>query len=73
VAVVPDLDGPVRRMATIPGRVLDAGEMIAGCRFHPRCPVAGAESKLVPPPLGALATDQLVRYPPRLAAEPVRA
>ena len=42
------------RLFAIPGTVPAAGAMPAGCRFHPRCPLALAEPCVArPPPLNA--------------------
>ena len=37
---VPQLEGPLRRLEVIPGRVPEATDFAGGCRFHPRCPLA---------------------------------
>ncbi len=37
---VPQLEGPLRRLEVIPGRVPEATDFPGGCRFHPRCPLA---------------------------------
>ena len=50
LAALPTLTGPRRRLAAIPGTVPDPGNMPAGCRFAPRCPVAEARCATVPPP-----------------------
>ena len=37
---VPQIEGPLRRLEVIPGRVPEATDFPGGCRFHPRCPLA---------------------------------
>ena len=37
---LPDLEAADRRLEGIPGRVPPPGQRPAGCRFHPRCPLA---------------------------------
>ncbi|WP_411840521.1 ABC transporter ATP-binding protein [Paracoccus sp. ME4] len=53
---IPRLDGP-RKVAlpAIPGAVPDIRDWPAGCRFHPRCPLAGARCRAEAPPLDAVA------------------
>ena len=52
VAAVPRLGTTRERLASIPGRLPDLREAIAGCRFQPRCPYAvvacGASQPLRP-------------------------
>ena len=50
LAALPTLTGPRRRLAAIPGTVPEPGNMPAGCRFAPRCPVAETRCVTVPPP-----------------------
>ena len=50
LAALPTLSGPRRRLAAIPGTVPEPGNMPAGCRFAPRCPVAETRCVTVPPP-----------------------
>ncbi len=40
LAAVPRLDGAKASFEGIPGRVPEAGELPAGCKFHPRCGLA---------------------------------
>jgi peptide/nickel transport system permease protein len=40
LAAIPQVAGDEERLASIPGVVPVAGQMPAGCRFHPRCPYA---------------------------------
>ena len=39
LAAVPELEGPRRRLTTIPGVVPALGARLNGCRFSPRCPI----------------------------------
>ncbi len=50
LAALPALTGPRRRLTAIPGTVPEPGNLPAGCRFAPRCPVAEARCNSVPPP-----------------------
>ena len=50
LAALPALTGPRRRLAAIPGTVPEPGNVPAGCRFAPRCPVAETRCATVPPP-----------------------
>ena len=54
LAALPALTGPRRRLAAIPGTVPEPGNMPAGCRFAPRCPVAESRCATVPPPSRAI-------------------
>jgi peptide/nickel transport system ATP-binding protein len=51
---LPDLDGPRRRLAAIPGIVPEPARLPPGCAFAPRCPRADAACALAPPALHAL-------------------
>jgi len=48
---VPRLDQPRERLAAIPGQVPPATAWPAGCRFHPRCPLAFDRCRVENPPL----------------------
>jgi len=50
-AALPGIDGGRRRLQAIPGVVPSAMNPPAGCRFHPRCPIAIADCSHVDPPL----------------------
>jgi peptide/nickel transport system ATP-binding protein len=50
LAALPALTGPRRRLTAIPGTVPEPGNVPAGCRFAPRCPVAETRCAAVPPP-----------------------
>jgi len=45
LAALPDLERPVSRLAGIPGHIPNLLHPPAGCRFHPRCPRAGARCR----------------------------
>ena len=48
----PGIDGkPRRRLQAIPGTIPSALKPPAGCRFHPRCPIAVAQCSAADPPL----------------------
>ena len=49
---IPGIDGkPRRRLQAIPGTIPSALKPPAGCRFHPRCPIAVAQCSAADPPL----------------------
>jgi peptide/nickel transport system ATP-binding protein len=49
---IPGIDGkPRRRLRAIPGTIPSALKPPAGCRFHPRCPIAVAQCSAGDPPL----------------------
>jgi peptide/nickel transport system ATP-binding protein len=50
LAALPELTGPRRRLAAIPGTVPEPGNLSAGCAFAPRCPLAEARCNSEPPP-----------------------
>jgi oligopeptide/dipeptide ABC transporter ATP-binding protein len=50
-AALPGIDGERRRLQAIPGVVPSAMNPPAGCRFHPRCPIAIEDCSKVDPPL----------------------
>ncbi|MGD9884662.1 MAG: ABC transporter ATP-binding protein [Reyranella sp.] len=49
LAALPDLTGPRRQLAAIPGTVPEPGKAPAGCSFAPRCPVAEPRCQSDPP------------------------
>jgi len=52
LASIPGIDGkPRRRLQAIPGIIPSALKPPAGCRFHPRCPLAVAQCSQGDPPL----------------------
>jgi oligopeptide/dipeptide ABC transporter ATP-binding protein len=51
MAAVPRPDAPRERLAAIPGQVPPATAWPAGCRFHPRCPLAWEKCRAEMPPL----------------------
>ena len=61
LACVPRLDGPARRLVPIRGAPPDLARPPAGCRFHPRCPMATDECRAAPPPLREVAPGHLSR------------
>ena len=50
LAALPELTGPRRRLAAIPGTVPEPGKVPAGCAFSPRCPLAEQRCGSEPPP-----------------------
>lgn len=60
---VPSLNSAGRRLATIAGAVPRLGAFPAGCRFHPRCPVARPECSQNSPPLAEVEPRRRVRCP----------
>jgi peptide/nickel transport system ATP-binding protein/oligopeptide transport system ATP-binding protein len=58
---IPGIDGrPRRRLQAIPGTIPSALKPPAGCRFHPRCPIAVAQCSAADPPLQEKAPDHYV-------------
>jgi oligopeptide/dipeptide ABC transporter ATP-binding protein len=68
MASMPALDGPVRRLYSIPGRIPDINEKVAGCRFSPRCGHAEAVCQQAMPDLVPVSPGHLVRCTPRTRA-----
>jgi oligopeptide/dipeptide ABC transporter ATP-binding protein len=68
MASMPALDGPVRRLYSIPGRIPDINEKVAGCRFSPRCGHAEAACLAAMPDLVAVGPGHRVRCAPRARA-----
>ena len=61
LASIPGIDGkPRRRLQAIPGMIPSALRPPAGCRFHPRCPIAVALCSDADPPLQEKAPDHYV-------------
>ena len=60
---VPRLDSTAGRLATIAGAVPRLGAFPAGCRFHPRCPIARPECSQSPPALVEVEPGRRVRCP----------
>ena len=54
LAALPELDGPRRRLAAIPGFVPEPWAMPPGCAFAPRCPIASALCDAGPPPRASI-------------------
>lgn len=51
------------RLSTIPGVVPNLLRLPQGCRFAPRCPMAGEDCRRCPPELKAVSAGHLVRCP----------
>ncbi len=51
------------RLSTIPGVVPNLLRLPQGCRFAPRCPLAGEDCRSCPPELSRLSGEHLVRCP----------
>jgi oligopeptide/dipeptide ABC transporter ATP-binding protein len=58
---IPRLNSESERLTTIPGTVPRLGDYPAGCRFHPRCPVARPECAGQAPSLVELTPGSYVR------------
>ena len=56
---LPDLSGPRRRLAAIPGAVPEPWNLPPGCAFAPRCPRAIPACDAAPPALRPLGRDRL--------------
>ena len=54
LAALPDMAGPRRRLAAIPGGVPEPWNLPPGCAFAPRCPLAIPACDTAPPPLRAI-------------------
>jgi peptide/nickel transport system ATP-binding protein len=54
---LPDLDGPRRRLAAIPGTVPEPARLPPGCAFAPRCPRAEPACAAAVPAFRAVALD----------------
>jgi oligopeptide transport system ATP-binding protein len=61
LACVPRLDGPNHRLTPIPGAPPDLADPPAGCRFHPRCPLASDLCRSTPPELRSVAPGHTAR------------
>jgi peptide/nickel transport system ATP-binding protein len=59
MAASPSLQGPRRRLASLPGAPPNLADPPPGCPFHPRCPNAGDKCVVEHPPL-VLHRDNLV-------------
>ena len=65
MASMPALEGDLHALYSIPGRIPDPDEAIAGCRFGPRCSHAEPVCSAAPPELVAVADGHRVRCTPR--------
>ena len=54
ISAIPGAGAPGSRLGAIPGTAPDLAEPPAGCRFHPRCPIAQPECTQAEPPLEPL-------------------
>ena len=63
--LIPALDGGDGRLYSIPGRIPDPDEPIAGCRFGPRCAHVQPICRAALPDLAAIGPDHRVRCTPR--------
>jgi oligopeptide/dipeptide ABC transporter ATP-binding protein len=68
MASAPALEGGAARLYAIPGRIPDADEAIAGCRFSPRCAYAESICVTAPPRLVAIGEGHRLRCTPRTRA-----
>jgi peptide/nickel transport system ATP-binding protein len=67
MASIPALDGGDGRLYSIPGRIPDPDEPIAGCRFGPRCAHVQEICRAAVPDLAAIGPGHRVRCTPRTA------
>ena len=67
MASIPALDGGDGRLYSIPGRIPDPDEPIAGCRFGPRCAFVQDICRAAVPDLAAIGANHRVRCTPRTA------
>ncbi|MGZ3340211.1 MAG: ABC transporter ATP-binding protein [Reyranella sp.] len=68
MASVPAIEGEMARLYSIPGRIPDPDEVVAGCRFGPRCGYAEPVCRAAMPDLVAVDGDHRVRCTPRSRA-----
>ena len=68
MASVPAIEGEMARLYSIPGRIPDPDEVVAGCRFGPRCGYAEPVCRAAVPDLVAVDGDHRVRCTPRSRA-----
>lgn len=61
LASLPRLGGSRAALRVIPGQVPEPAAFPAGCRFHPRCPIAEPRCAAAPPPLGPAGEGHLSR------------
>ena len=70
LAALPDMVGPKRRLAAIPGGVPEPWNMPPGCAFAPRCAHASPECDAAMPGFAAVGTDHLAACIHATAMEP---
>jgi peptide/nickel transport system ATP-binding protein len=68
LSAIPKLDEDVTRLPTIRGSIPDPAQVIAGCRYSPRCPIAIDQCLIEAPPLLTAGPAHVARCPPRVAA-----
>jgi peptide/nickel transport system ATP-binding protein len=68
LAAIPKLDVDVARLPTIRGSIPDPAQLIQGCRYGPRCPVAEDRCLVEAPALLSAGPSRFARCPPRVAA-----
>jgi oligopeptide/dipeptide ABC transporter ATP-binding protein len=68
MASVPAIEGEMARLYSIPDRIPDPDEAVAGCRFGPRCGYAEPVCRAAMPDLVAVDGDHRVRCTPRSRA-----
>jgi len=64
LASLPDADAPhlpQRRLAVMPGQVVDPRHLPPGCRFEPRCARAIGDCRAAPPAVADAAASRKVR------------
>ncbi|MCW3982069.1 MAG: ABC transporter ATP-binding protein, partial [Candidatus Bathyarchaeota archaeon] len=57
---IPNVKRPVKRLESIPGTVPEMINPPSGCRFHPRCPLAGESCDRVTPRLKQVTENHMV-------------
>ncbi|MFG3604240.1 ABC transporter ATP-binding protein [Micromonospora chersina] len=72
ISAVPRADGAGVLPVELPGDVPDPARPPAGCRFHPRCPLARPECVRHDPPLAVLEGDRSVACVLQQAGQPAR-
>jgi peptide/nickel transport system ATP-binding protein len=67
LAAIPKLDIDVDRLPTIKGSIPDPAQIIAGCRYGPRCAIAVPQCRVEAPALLPAGVSRFARCPPRVA------
>jgi peptide/nickel transport system ATP-binding protein len=68
LAAIPKLDEDVVRLPTIRGSIPDPTQLIQGCRYGPRCPIAVDRCQIEAPALLQAGPARFARCPPRVSA-----